>query len=87
MVGGVSQSAVQEVDFDQTRVKIKDEWYAHDLIIGGDGIKSGIRKAMMARNGEVDETIDTGEVSLSFPFSQRLKLTSPRFNRPPTVSC
>lgn len=49
------QSWVEEVDFEGTRLKVKGEWNSHDLIIGGDGIKSPIRKQMMARRGEVDQ--------------------------------
>ena len=35
----------------------------HDVIIAADGIKSAIRSKMMARRGEVDETIPTGEAA------------------------
>ncbi len=54
-LGCVAQSWVEEIDFEGTRIKSKGEWFAHDLIIGGDGIKSPIRKQMMARRGEVDK--------------------------------
>lgn len=58
------QSLVEDVNFETASVNIKDQgWKHHDVLIGADGIKSSIRTKMMARRGEVDETIDTGEAA------------------------
>lgn len=58
------QAHVEGVDFDKTLLKLRDQpALSHDLIIAADGIKSGIRSQMMARRGEVDETIPTGEAA------------------------
>ncbi|TKA56907.1 hypothetical protein B0A53_01308 [Rhodotorula sp. CCFEE 5036] len=55
---------VENVDFDKTLLKLRGQpALSHDLIIAADGIKSGIRSQMMARRGEVDETIPTGEAA------------------------
>lgn len=45
----------------------------HDVIVAADGIKSGIRAKMMARRGEIDETIPTGEAAYR-EFSWRFSL-------------
>lgn len=59
-----SQAHVEHVDFDKTLLKLRGKpALSHDLIIAADGIKSGIRSQMMARRGEVDETIPTGEAA------------------------
>lgn len=59
-----SQSFVEDVNFEDASVRIKGEgWKKHDVLIAADGIKSQIRGKMMARRGEVDETIDTGEAA------------------------
>lgn len=58
------QSFVEDVNFEDASVKIKGQgWKKHDVLIAADGIKSQIRGKMMARRGEVDETIDTGEAA------------------------
>jgi salicylate hydroxylase len=58
------QSFVEDVNFEKTSVLVKGQgWKKHDVLIGADGIKSSIRSKMMARRGEVDETIDTGEAA------------------------
>ncbi|BGP55638.1 hypothetical protein JCM8202v2_003243 [Rhodotorula sphaerocarpa] len=55
---------IEGVDFERTELKLRGQpALRHDLIIAADGIKSGIRGHMMARRGEVDETIPTGEAA------------------------
>ena len=58
---------ITEVDFEKPALKYKKrktsepetEWREYDLIVGADGVKSNIRRQMMALHGEVDEAQDT----------------------------
>lgn len=60
----LAQAHIEGVDFERTELKLRGQpALRHDLIIAADGIKSGIRGHMMARRGEVDETIPTGEAA------------------------
>ncbi|TNY19451.1 hypothetical protein DMC30DRAFT_412029 [Rhodotorula diobovata] len=55
---------IEDVDFEDGMVKVRGQKAVrHDVIIAADGIKSAIRSKMMARRGEVDETIPTGEAA------------------------
>lgn len=72
------QAHVENVDFDKTLLKLRGQpALSHDLIIAADGIKSGIRSQMMARRGEVDETIPTGEAAYRKLCSWSYRLASP----------
>ncbi|BGP16355.1 hypothetical protein JCM10213_004896 [Rhodosporidiobolus nylandii] len=59
-----TNSHVEDVNFEETSLKIRGVGdIKHDVLIAADGIKSSIRTKMMARRGEVDETIPTGEAA------------------------
>ena len=58
---------ITDIDFDRPALKYKkrktddpeSDWMEYDLIVAADGVKSGIRRQMMALHGEVDEAQDT----------------------------
>jgi salicylate hydroxylase len=58
---------VTQVNFKETALKYKkrktsepeSDWLEYDLIVGADGVKSNVRRQMMALHGEVDEAQDT----------------------------
>ncbi|KAF7309373.1 FAD-binding-3 domain-containing protein [Mycena indigotica] len=61
---------VLDVDFGDPRILVKERgepgngrWVKADIIIGADGIKSVIRKQMLAKHGEEDRAQDTGQAS------------------------
>ncbi|KAF7289011.1 FAD-binding-3 domain-containing protein [Mycena chlorophos] len=63
-------SAVLGVDFDETKLLVKQRgeegdghWVVADLILGADGIKSIVRKRMLAKHGEEDRAQETGQAS------------------------
>ncbi|GAA5850396.1 hypothetical protein JCM8547_001862 [Rhodosporidiobolus lusitaniae] len=59
-----TNSHVEDVDFEKTALTLRGKGtIEHDVLIAADGIKSSIRSKMMARRGEVDETIPTGEAA------------------------
>lgn len=68
---------ITEVDFQKPALKHKKrktsnpetEWREYDLIVGADGVKSNIRRQMMALHGEVDEAQDTVSRTLFFRAS------------------
>ncbi|KAJ7147733.1 salicylate hydroxylase [Mycena crocata] len=64
------RTAIVGVDFDNHRIQVRgrDEegeghWVDADLILGADGIKSVVRKCMLARHGEQDDAQDTGQAA------------------------
>lgn len=56
---------VEDIDFANARIKIKDrqEWLKSDLIIAADGLKSTIRKKMLALHGQIDQARETGDAA------------------------
>ncbi|GAA6003857.1 uncharacterized protein JCM10292_003417 [Rhodotorula paludigena] len=59
-----TNSHIEDVNFEQAKMEVRGQGTVqHDLIVAADGIKSTIRSKMMARRGEVDETIPTGEAA------------------------
>ncbi|KAJ6621525.1 hypothetical protein B0H10DRAFT_989397 [Mycena sp. CBHHK59/15] len=63
-------TAVVGVDFDENRIQLKERdeegdgrWAAADVILGADGIKSVVRKCMLARHGEAEDAQDTGQAA------------------------
>lgn len=58
---------ITAVDFQKPALKYQrrkttdseSDWVDYDLIVGADGVKSNIRRRMMALHGEVDEAQDT----------------------------
>lgn len=62
---------VTSVDFDRPAIKYRKrggsatqpgeehDWIEYDLLIAADGVKSNIRKQMMALHGEIDDAQDT----------------------------
>ena len=60
-----TNSFVEDIDFENTRLKIKgaSEWTGADVIIAADGVKSMIRKKMLALRGEVDRRRETGDAA------------------------
>ncbi|GAA6040191.1 hypothetical protein JCM8097_004174 [Rhodosporidiobolus ruineniae] len=59
-----TNSHVEDISFEETSLNIRGVGTVkHDVLIAADGIKSSIRAKMMARRGEVDETIPTGEAA------------------------
>ncbi|KAJ7450752.1 hypothetical protein FB451DRAFT_1285030 [Mycena latifolia] len=64
------RTTVVGVDFDNRRVQVKERdeegeghWVDADIIFGADGVKSIIRKYMLARHGEDDDAKDTGQAA------------------------
>ncbi|KAJ7262025.1 2-polyprenyl-6-methoxyphenol hydroxylase [Mycena rebaudengoi] len=64
------RTTVLDVDFENhcIRVKGRDEagegqWISADVILGADGVKSVVRKCLLARHGEVDQAEDTGQAA------------------------
>ncbi|KAJ6580757.1 hypothetical protein B0H19DRAFT_484305 [Mycena capillaripes] len=63
-------TAVIDVDFDGHRIRVKpnnekveEQWINADVVVGADGVKSVIRKCMLARHGEEDDAQDTGQAA------------------------
>ncbi|KAJ7208761.1 hypothetical protein B0H12DRAFT_1158347 [Mycena haematopus] len=63
-------TSIVGVDFAQHRIQIRlrDEegeghWVDADIILGADGVKSVVRKYMLARHGEEDDAEDTGQAA------------------------
>ncbi|KZP19618.1 FAD/NAD(P)-binding domain-containing protein [Athelia psychrophila] len=61
---------VLDIDFDHTRLLVKERgeqgngrWIDTDVILAADGVKSLVRKHMVARNGEEDNVKDTGQAA------------------------
>ncbi|KAJ7653939.1 salicylate hydroxylase [Mycena polygramma] len=58
------------VDFDNHRVQVKERaeegeghWVNADVVLGADGVKSVVRKCMLARQGQDGEVKDTGQAA------------------------
>ncbi|KAJ7653942.1 salicylate hydroxylase [Mycena polygramma] len=58
------------VDFDNHRVQVKERagegeghWVNADVVLGADGVKSVVRKCMLARQGRDGEVKDTGQAA------------------------
>ncbi|KAJ7065478.1 hypothetical protein C8F01DRAFT_747108 [Mycena amicta] len=63
-------AAVLSVDFAETKILVKERdqegeghWVEADVILGADGIKSAVRKCMLAKHGEEDQAQDTGQAA------------------------
>jgi salicylate hydroxylase len=56
---------IEDIDFKNTRIKIVNhsDWIQGDVIIAADGIKSKIRKKMLALHGDIDEVRETGDAA------------------------
>lgn len=60
-----------DVDFDATRIRIRPSkdtesegaWIEADVVLAADGVKSFARGAMLARHGEVESVVDTGQAA------------------------
>ncbi|KAJ6462393.1 hypothetical protein C8R47DRAFT_1058170 [Mycena vitilis] len=65
-----STAVVDVVDFEGPRVRVKGQkeegegrWIDADLVVGADGVKSAVRRCMLARQGEEDDAQDTGQAA------------------------
>ena len=60
-----THSCIEDIDFKNTRIKIQTsaEWIGADVIIAADGVKSTIRKKMLALRDEVDRRRETGDAA------------------------
>ncbi|CAF4470172.1 unnamed protein product, partial [Rotaria sp. Silwood2] len=60
-----TRSYVENIDFENARIMIKgcSKWLQSDVVIAADGIKSTIRKKMLALNGQVDQVRETGDAA------------------------
>ncbi|KAJ7838124.1 salicylate hydroxylase [Mycena olivaceomarginata] len=63
-------TTVVGVDFDETRVLVKEReddgeghWINADVVLGADGVKSVVRKFMLAHHGEDGDVKDTGQAA------------------------
>lgn len=58
-------SRVEDIDFKNSCIKIErcSDWIHKDVIIAADGIKSIIRRKMLALHGEEDKVRDTGDAA------------------------
>ncbi|KAJ6504489.1 salicylate hydroxylase [Mycena vulgaris] len=64
------RTAIVGVDFDHHRIQVRERdkegegyWIDADVVLGADGIKSVVRKRMLARHGEQDDAQDTGQAA------------------------
>ncbi|KAJ7498180.1 hypothetical protein B0H11DRAFT_1715411 [Mycena galericulata] len=64
------RTAVVDVDFAGPRIRVKAQgeegnghWVDADIILGADGVKSVVRKCMLALHGEQDDAQDTGQAA------------------------
>ncbi|KAJ7871292.1 salicylate hydroxylase [Mycena leptocephala] len=64
------RTTVVGVDFDTHRVQVKERdeegeghWVDADVVLGADGVKSVVRKCMLARHGEDGDVKDTGQAA------------------------
>ena len=60
-----TNSWVEDIDFANTRVKIRSctDWLQSDVVIAADGIKSSIRKKILALHNRVDQVRETGDAA------------------------
>lgn len=58
-------SLIEDVDFQNTRIKFKrcPDWLQKDVIIAADGIKSTVRKRMLALQGDAKQIRETGDAA------------------------
>ncbi|CAF4354075.1 unnamed protein product, partial [Rotaria sp. Silwood2] len=58
-------SSIDDIDFENARIKIKGclQWLQSDVVIAADGVKSTIRKKMLAVHGQVDRVRETGDAA------------------------
>ncbi|KAK7031766.1 FAD/NAD(P)-binding domain-containing protein [Favolaschia claudopus] len=62
-------TTVLHVDFELPRIQIQAKgeserhWISADVVVGADGVKSIVRKTMLARHGEEDCAEDTGQAA------------------------
>jgi salicylate hydroxylase len=78
---------VTNIDFDKPAMKYRlrksedpeteSEWQEYDVIIAADGVKSNIRRQMLALQGEVDEAQDTGQAAYRILIPRELMETDP----------
>ncbi|KAJ7483452.1 salicylate hydroxylase [Mycena latifolia] len=63
------RTAIVGIDFDNHRIQVRERgtdeerWVDADVVLGADGIKSVVRKCMLARHGEQDDAQDTGQAA------------------------
>ncbi|GAA5885884.1 hypothetical protein JCM6882_004190 [Rhodosporidiobolus microsporus] len=77
-----TNSHVEDINFEKTSLKIKGVGNVkHDVLIAADGIKSSIRGKMMARRGEVDETIPTGEAAYRVILKREQMVNDPQLKQ------
>ncbi|CAF3770655.1 unnamed protein product [Rotaria sp. Silwood1] len=58
-------SFIDDIDFENARIKIKgcSQWLQSDVVIAADGVKSTIRKKLLALHGQVDQVRETGDAA------------------------
>ncbi len=61
----ITGSSVEDVDFKNACIKIKgrQNWIEHDVILAADGVRSNVRKKMLKIRGETDKARETGDAA------------------------
>lgn len=82
---------VTSVDFDNTKIKYRlrksddpekeSDWQQYDLVIAADGVKSNIRRQMLALQGEIDEAQDTGQAAYRILLTREMMETDPELKK------
>ncbi|KAJ7691970.1 hypothetical protein B0H17DRAFT_1062297 [Mycena rosella] len=63
------RAAIVGIDFDKRRIQVRERdedeerWIDADVILAADGVKSVVRKCMLALHGEQDDAQDTGQAA------------------------
>ncbi|KAJ6551635.1 salicylate hydroxylase [Mycena capillaripes] len=64
------RTTVLDVDFEHTRVRVKERdeagnghWVEGDVVLGADGVKSVVRRCILAQHGEDGDVKDTGQAA------------------------
>lgn len=82
---------VTSVNFDKPALKYRlrksdnpekeSDWIEYDVIIAADGVKSNIRKQMLALQGEKDEAQDTGQAAYRILIPREMMETDPELKK------
>jgi len=61
----------------QGRAENREEWVSADLIIGADGLKSRVRRAILQQHSEEEQVVPTGDSAYRLLIPQALMLQDP----------
>lgn len=82
---------VTSIDFNRTALKYRlrksanpneeSDWVEYDVIVAADGVKSNIRRQMLALEGEIDQAQDTGQACYRILIPRAMMETDPELKK------